>query len=115
MQLFASLAGKRSTQKTTTEKCDSEKSKYRSVEVNINHTGCCEAVQAIAGKRFLSNEVPMLPLIDCDASDCNCSYKLFHDRRADIRRGSDVPFDIASQFCKQDNRSSSSPGRRSHD
>jgi len=113
MQLLASLARKQTTQ--TTSKCVTEKSRYRGVQVNGNRAGCCEAVQAVAGKRFLSDEVPKLPLNGCDANDCRCSYKLFDDRRTEIRRGSDVAFDIASQLCEQDNRSGTSSGRRSHD
>ena len=115
MQLFASQAGERTTPKTTTSNADTEKSKYRGVEVIGNHAGCCGAVQAIAGKRFLSDDVPVLPLNGCDAGDCNCSYRLFDDRRDAIRRGADVAYDIASQSCEPDNRSSTSSGRRDSD
>ena len=115
MQLFASLARKQTAKSTTTSKRVVEKSRYRGVEVTGNGGDCCEAAQAIAGKRFLSDDVPMLPCDGCDSSDCRCSYKLFDDRRTDIRRGSDVAFDIASQLCEQDNRISASSGRRSED
>ena len=115
MQLLASLAGERSTSKTTASNGDTEKSKYRGVEVIGSHAGCCEEVRAIAGKRFLSSEVPKLPLDGCDAGACDCSYKLFDDRRDDVRRGSDVAFDMVGQYREHDNRSSTSSGRRTSD
>ncbi len=115
MALFASLTGERSAQTTKKSKRTDENNNYRGVEVIGNGDGCCEAAQTIKGKRFLSDDVPLLPLDGCDASDCKCSYKRFDDRRTDIRRGSDVAFDIASELCEQDNRSGESSGRRSDD
>jgi len=115
MGLLASLAGIRTIQTVTTSKRVNKKSAYRAVQVNGNPAGCCDAVQAVAGKRFLSDEVPKLPLSGCDASDCRCSYELFDDRRTEFRRGSDVASDIANQLCEQDNRSGASSGRRSDD
>lgn len=115
MQLIAGLAGALSAQTITNNKCADNKSKYRGFEVNVEDECCCAAARAIAGKRFLSKEMPVLPLDGCDASDCKCSYKLFDDRRTEIRRGSDLAPDVASQFRKQDHRISASPGRRSDD
>ena len=111
MGLLASLAGIRTIQTTTTGSCVNEKSRYRGVQVNGIRADCCAAVQAVAGQRFLSDEVPMLPLSGCDANDCRCTYELFDDRRTDIRRASDETFDIASQLCGQDNRSSTASRR----
>lgn len=115
MGLFAGLTRIRTRETATTSKRINKKSMYRGVQVNGSRAGCCEAVQAIAGKRFLSDEVPKLPLSGCDASDCRCSYELFEDRRTEFRRGSDVAFDIASQLCREDNRNGASSGRRSDD
>jgi hypothetical protein len=52
----------------------------------------CDAVQALAGKRFLSQEAPALPLENCDQARCNCTYRHFSDRRApgDRRSGWDT-------------------------
>ncbi len=111
MGLLASLAGIRTS---TTRKRINGKSRYRGVQVNGIRADCCAAVQAVAGQRFLSDEVPMLPLGGCDASDCQCTYELFDDRRTDFRRASDETFDIASQLCEQDNRSSAASRRRSN-
>ncbi len=113
MGLFASLAGLRTIQTITTGKCVDGTSRYRGVQVHGIGADCCEAVQAIAGQRFLSDEVPMLPLGGCDATHCRCSYQLFDDRRTDVRRASDDTFDIASQLYEQNNRSSTASRRRS--
>lgn len=113
MGLLASLAGIRSIRTTTTRERINGKSRYRGVQVNGIRADCCAAVQAVAGQRFLSDEVPMLPLGGCDANDCRCTYELFDDRRTDIRRASDETFDIASQLREQDNRSSTASRRRS--
>jgi len=115
MQLFASLTAKTPARKTKSGKSADNKSEYRAVEVDVKASACCAAVKNIEGNRYLSNEVPMLPLDDCDASDCKCSYKLLDDRRCDMRRESDVAFDMASQFCKEDKRTSHLPGRRDYD
>jgi hypothetical protein len=52
----------------------------------------CEAVQALAGQRFLSSEAPSLPLADCDQQRCDCKYGHLSDRRdkGERRRGWDT-------------------------
>ncbi|MCP4299598.1 MAG: hypothetical protein GY783_03355 [Gammaproteobacteria bacterium] len=57
----------------------------------------------------------MLPLAGCEAADCRCTYKRFDDRRTDLRRASDTGFDMATQLHDEENRASTSPGRRSAD
>ena len=90
-------------------------SEFRGVQINPNSDTCCQAVRDRLGQRFLSNQVPMLPLPGCDSADCRCTYQLFDDRRTDIRRTADVAFDVAGQFLKDDQRSESSSGRRRED
>ena len=91
------------------------KSRFRGVQINTNGDDCCRAVNALAGKRFLSNNVPMLPLDECDAAECRCTYQLFDDRRTDTRRAGDVSFDIASQLYEPENRRVATRGRRNDD
>jgi len=48
--------------------------------------GCkhlCAAVSEIAGKRFLVSDrnLPPLPISNCDAAKCACTYAHFDDRR----------------------------------
>jgi len=51
----------------------------------------CEAAQAIAGHRYLSDEAPRLPLEACTKlRGCQCVYRHYRDRRTDVRRESDV-------------------------
>ena len=51
----------------------------------------CEAVRELAGKRFLSEDAPRLPLDECQCvPDCRCVYRHFSDRRTDVRRDVDM-------------------------
>ena len=81
-------------------------SAYRGVQVLTSVEGCCRAAESITGNRFLADEVPRLPLEGCDFAGCQCTYKLFDDRRAEPRRSSDVGYDFASERrTAQDRRS----------
>lgn len=92
-----------------------ETARYRGVEVVANNDTCCQAANAIEGQRFLLSQVPMLPLADCDAADCRCTYERFDDRRMDVRRATDVAFDLVGQFQEQESRLDAAPGRRDDD
>ena len=92
-----------------------KKSAYHGVEVVADTETCCQAARDIAGQRFLSASAPLLPLKECDAADCRCSYKRFKDRRSDSRRSSDVAFDILSQHRDEEKRSQQPSGRRESD
>ena len=60
---------------------------YASASVVIRDGECCEAAANIAGKRYLTAEVPMLPLEGCTRADaCPCKYQKFSDRRQEDRR-----------------------------
>lgn len=73
------------------------------------------AVKTLKDKRFLSGDVPKLPLDGCDANECQCTYELYHDRRTDIRRAADVTYDMASQYFEDGDRNNDSTGRRTDD
>ncbi len=49
----------------------------------------CDVVLALRGQRFLSAEAPALPLPDCDAVECSCTYRHYDDRRSSSRRAGD--------------------------
>jgi hypothetical protein len=62
---------------------------YHGIEIAMG-SNPCEVAQTGAGKRYLSDEAPLLPLDGCgDPSGCECRYKHFVDRRTDARRDSD--------------------------
>ncbi|MDX1404598.1 MAG: hypothetical protein R3192_08670 [Woeseiaceae bacterium] len=90
-------------------------SRYRCVQVIGNEADCCRAARDIAGRRFLSNEIPKLPLAGCDAKKCHCSYQLFDDRRTTARRDPDPGSFHARQQRTWDDRSHASSGRRQED
>jgi len=58
--------------------------------VSIVARSGCEQAKHLAGKRFLVNESPRLPLDGCNKADCNCVYRQHSDRRAEPRRAQDV-------------------------
>ena len=116
MGFLARLAGRQTASpKKAANDCNYESSKYRGVQVTASTDACCEAAKAISGKRFLSDNVPMLPLDDCDANNCQCTYKLYDDRRTDCRRASDLGSDIATQLSENSHRNSELAGRRIDD
>jgi len=41
----------------------------------------CKAATEMAGRRFLANAAPKLPLPDCDMLECNCRFAHHDDRR----------------------------------
>lgn len=65
------------------EKPASRKSNpYRATAI-VGSKNICSAAGAIIEKRFLvaDKDIPQLPLLDCDAAHCACTYKHYEDRR----------------------------------
>lgn len=114
MGILARLTGATSGQDRL-QKIKATSAQYRGVQVMTHPDGCCGAAADIAGRRYLAHEVPRFPLDGCDSDNCRCSYKLFNDRRTDLRRASDVAYDIASELRTADNRRGDPPGRRNGD
>jgi hypothetical protein len=97
----------------------SARAKVRRVSRNRWHavtiaapSNACGAAQACKGKRFLSGDAPWLPLEECDAKRCGCTYRHYEDRRGDSRRQDDKS--TAQQGREQSNRRVSR-GRRTSD
>jgi len=59
--------------------------KYHCVTVHSS-VNACDAVKALAGKRILSSEAPVLPLSACDVDNCKCRFQHHEERRVDERR-----------------------------
>ena len=68
--------------KNTRTTASRQHSLYESVSV-VCASGACEPAKALAEKRFLSSEAPILPLSDCSSSTCSCKYVHYDDRRSD--------------------------------
>ncbi len=63
---------------------------FHGVGVTSGESMQCQSARSIAGKRFLSEEAPPLPLAACtNRQGCACRYQHFDDRRTDFRRESD--------------------------
>jgi len=60
---------------------------YHAVEV-VGDEHPCAAAKRLEGKRILSRFIHLfpLPLPECDAHPCRCTYKHYADRRGDDRR-----------------------------
>lgn len=116
MGVFDKLFGRQAPATSTPSASNAASgSEYRGVEVVIDDDHCCTAVKILKGRRFLSDEVPALPVDQCDLATCKCSYKLFNDRRNDVRRTGDLIHDVASEIYTDNNRNDDSTGRRSDD
>ena len=95
--MFLSQLGKMLFGSRTTRAAAVNRSNYRAVEVFAGKDGCCSAAEDILGKRFLSDEVPMLPLPGCDADSCGCTHRLYADRRkSSLDRGEDCGVEAAN-------------------
>lgn len=84
--------------------------RYDAVEVVPAAYGACPAVLAIAGKRYLSRDLPKLPLPDCDKAHCECGYRRHRDRRAGSRRSGGLQG--AKLEIEQEQEDRRIPGRR---
>ena len=115
MGLLSKLRGKSGSPASTGSRPpQATKQSYSGVQINMVAEECCQAARELQGQRFLDHEVPMLPLNGCDAVECRCAYERFDDRRTDVRRLSDVGYDMASQLHDEENRINTS-GRRDDD
>jgi hypothetical protein len=70
-----------------TEKPATGSKNYRAASLQIKATSCA-AAKKIAGKRLLTNEIPAIPLKNCDRmTECACTFRKHEDRRrSDDRR-----------------------------
>jgi len=58
---------------------------FRCVEIKTDGRAC-EHVQSLKNKRILVEFAPLIPLNNCDATECNCRYVRYNDRRSGIDR-----------------------------
>ena len=79
-------------------------SKWHAVTIVLQGTSC-SAAALCRNQRFLSAQVPALPMRDCDrAANCPCKFKHHDDRRAGVRRTDDVRHDLRSEFIESNRR-----------
>ncbi|MGR6500943.1 hypothetical protein [Shewanella sp. Koi 1] len=86
--------------------------------VSIENDGsCCDQVDELKGKRFLSKEAPELPMEECTIANCQCRYQHYDDRRQtgnDRRVDYGITKDLYGAFGEH-NRRETHRGRRSSD
>lgn len=90
---------------------------FSGAEIIPQKSSSCTAVRSIAGKRFLSVEVPLIPLRDCDLPRCECTYRRHADRRTSVRRAADLGIGLSSGLVRGagERRNPTAPGRRATD
>ena len=67
---------------STRAPAQSPRNPYRATSIGFRGTAC-DAVKSTSGKRFLDIDkvTPILPMVDCNLSCCNCKYARHDDRR----------------------------------
>ena len=88
MGILTNLIGSRFSRRKS-ESNSGEQSKYRCAQIKAGASGGCTAVAPLIGKRYLPDEIPVLPVPDCTSEDCDCQYELHDDRRESPRSDSD--------------------------
>jgi hypothetical protein len=76
--------------------------------------GKCTAIRPFAGRRFTFEEAPNLPLPDCKAWRCSCTYIGVPERRRDERRIHNDRRDVVRIDAEHVERRSFQGRRRGH-
>lgn len=108
-------AGKRRDRRASSRKRTKPPNPYASASVRQGDCAC-EGAKALEDKRFLSRDVPQLPLATCSAAQCGCRYVRHEDRRKteDRREMFSLQSDLYSVSSDADRRLRSR-GRRATD
>jgi len=69
------------------EEDEDEQEKFPAITIVVDEAEACPSVLKLVGQRLLSDEAPLLPLIDCTSAECTCKYRHYVDRRGGSRRG----------------------------
>lgn len=85
-KFFKSL--KRVPQEAEPQRPKDKERSFRAISIRPGENACA-CVISIESKRWLSGDVPRLPLRECDAATCTCRYRHHEDRRREPRRYSD--------------------------
>lgn len=59
--------------------------RFSAVQIRAR-SGACRSAQLLQGQRFLAKDAPILPLPECKAPRCSCTFSKMTDRRSDGRR-----------------------------
>jgi hypothetical protein len=89
--------------------------RFGAVEIRTR-AGACDAARKLEGQRFLARSAPALPLPECSAAQCVCSFGKLSDRRSEGRRlvhgGLSASMFVASNRReKRDRRRTAKPSR----
>jgi hypothetical protein len=93
-------------------KARTKRKPFAAVSIVCDDATACPEAKAYAGKRILSTDFPKLPLPNCSAKSCSCSFHYFSDRRKGQRRDEETGI-FDAPFEGPDRRQDS--GRRTQD
>ncbi len=62
---------------------------FRAVSIKCG-AGCCQAAKRLEGKRGFPGQIPRLPLSQCKAEKCACTYVQHKDRRTSENRRDEI-------------------------
>ena len=112
---FLSKTGQRKPSRNQQNQAGRKQSPYRAASIRPG-TGACQAATGLGNKRFLSSNVPQLPLASCSQESCSCRYRRHADRRSeeDRRASFSLQADLYSVSGNADRRNATL-GRRSED
>lgn len=79
------LVARRGRQRADAPRRTKPAGRFGAVEIRMRR-GACDGARALEGQRFLVKDAPALPLKDCTAAQCSCSFGKLSDRRTDGRR-----------------------------
>ncbi len=59
--------------------------------ITFNPERACEAVRKVSRRWYTADQLPMLPLKDCNFGGCQCKYKFHDDPRGGGTQGQRRP------------------------
>jgi hypothetical protein len=113
------FAARRKAPRPTAPKPAAAKAGGRFSAVRIrSRMDACRAAQLLQGHPFLAKDAPALPLRECNAARCACTFSKLPDRRSDGRRIDHgglhtTLFIAANRRTKRDRRRAAQPARQS--
>ena len=112
---FFSKTGQGKPSRKPQSQASRKHSPYQSASIRPGPEAC-QTAKRLGAKRFLSSNVPQLPLASCSQDSCACRYQRHVDRRSeeDRRASFSMQADLYSVSGNAERRSGSL-GRRSED
>lgn len=110
---LVALAVRRKLSAEKVKRPPQQQNPFAALSIVFDEASACPEVMKYSGQRLLSREAPKLPLPNCSAKKCTCSFHHFSDRRKAARRADETGI-IEEPYVGPDRRLESR-GRRADD